>query len=947
MKSRLGWMAAGALILILISWAAAPAQEPYAPKQAAEIALDQQPPVDPRVKVGRLANGLRYFIRRNQTPEMRAELRLVVNAGSILEDEDQLGLAHFVEHMAFNGSRHFAKQELIEYMESIGMRFGPELNAYTGFDETVYMLTVPTDEQELLDKAFLMLEDWAHGLDFDAEEIDKERGVVIEEWRLGQGAPARMRDQQFPVLLKGSRYAERLPIGKKAILETFDHKALKRFYREWYRPDLMAVVAVGDFDTARIENLIKTHFQALKKPASPRPRSTFPVPDHDETLISIATDHEAPSTTVSVYHKLPPRDQSTVGDYRQAIVERLYNVMLNRRLADLTQKPDPPFIYAFSSRGSLIRAKDTFTLAAEVKEDGITQGLKAVFTEAERVKRHGFTATELEREKQDLLRSVERAYIERDKQNSSTFAAEYIRAFLQDEPIPGIAYEFELHRRFVPEISREEINALGTEWITERNRVILISAPEKEGLTIPIEEELLAALESISQTEIEPFQDAVAEAPLMRTLPSAGSIVSTSQRTDLNITEWKLSNGTRVILKPTSYKQDEILFRAISPGGTSLADDRDHIPAMTAAQVIASSGLGDFNAVGLRKKLSGKVAAVRPFIGQLEEGIAGSASPQDLETVFQLIHLAFTAPRADRDLFKSLTSRMKAQLANRSAMPEMAFFESVQRIMTQDHPRARSLTAEAVDEMNLEKSLAFYRDRFGDAGDFTFFLVGNIDLEAVKPLVKQYLASLPSDGRNETWRDLGIRPPKGVVKETVYKGVEPKSITVLAFTGPFRYDPLQRLILRALCSILDTRLRNAIREDRGGTYGVNISPSYNRIPIESYGITINFGTDPERVEELTGVVFDEIARMKADGPTEEEVQNIKEAEIRSLETDSKKNAWWLSQLAHRYQSGEDPAGLLKIKDLTRELTAEEIQAAARSYFDLENYVQVTLRPEKK
>jgi zinc protease len=947
MKSRLGWLAASGLVLILVSWTAVPAQETSGSKQAAQIALDQEPPIDPRVTIGRLENGLRYFIRKNQTPEKRAELRLVVNAGSILEDDDQLGLAHFVEHMAFNGSRHFAKQELIEFMESIGMRFGPDLNAYTGFDETVFMLTVPTDKPELLDQAFLILEDWAHGLDFDAEEIDKERGVVIEEWRLGQGASARLRDQQFPVLLKGSRYAERLPIGKKGILETFDHAALKRFYRDWYRPDLMAVIAVGDFDTVYIEDLVKRHFQAIKKPATPRPRTTFEVPDHDETLVSIATDREAPFTTVSVYHKLPPRDQSTVGAYRQAIVERIYHGMLNRRLADLTQKPEPPFIYAFSNRGSLIRTKDTYTVTAGVKEDGITLGLKAVFMEAERVARHGFTATELERQKQDLLRSVERAYIERGKQNSSTFAAEYTRAFLQGEPIPGIAYEFELHRRFVPEIGLEELNLLGTEWSSERNRVILASAPEKEGLTIPTEEDLLAALESTVDAEIEPFLDTVAEAPLMVALPEAGSIVTTSQRTDINITEWKLSNGVRVILKPTSYKQDEVLFRALSPGGTSLADDRDHIPAGTASQVIGSSGLGDFDSIDLRKKLTGKVAAVRPFIGRLEEGIAGSASPQDLETAFQLIHLTFTAPRADPDQFASLVSRMKAQLANRSAVPEFALFERVQRLMTQDHPRARSLTAETIEDMNLEKSLAFYRDRFGDAGDFTFFFVGNIDLEVMESLVQQYLATLPSGGRDETWRDLGIRPPEGVVKETVYKGVEPKSITAIAFTGPFRYNPLERLIMRALCSIMDTRLRNAIREDRSGTYGVNIRPSYSRIPIEDYAITINFGTDPERVEELTRVVFEEIARMKAAGPTEEEVQNIKEAEIRSFETESKKNAWWLSQLAHRYQSGENPTGLLKIKDLTQELTAEKIHAAARSYFDIENYVQVTLLPEEK
>jgi zinc protease len=643
----------------------------------------------------------------------------------------------------------------------------------------------------------------------------------------------------------------------------------------------------------------------------------FDVPDHQETLFTIATDKEVPYTSVAVYHKLPARDQSTVGSYRQGIVERLYHGMLNRRLSELTQKPAPPFIYAFSGRGALVRTKDSYTLTASTKEDGIEQGLKAVFIEAERVARHGFTATELARQKLDLLRSVERAFTEQGKQNSGMLAAEFIRSFLQGEPIPGIAFEFALHQRFMPEITLEEINRLGGEWITERNRVVLVSAPEKEGLTVPSEEDLQTVLASVEDADIKPYVDTVSDEPLMPALPEPADIVSISQIQDLNITEWGLTNGIRVVLMPTEHKKDEILFRAISPGGTSLAADEDHIPAQTATQVIGSSGLGSFNPIDLRKKMTGTVAVARPFIGQHEEGLSGTASPKDLETLFQLI------------------------------MPEAVFFDTFGRIMTQDHMRARPMTVESVDLMDLDRSLAFYRDRFADAGDFTFIFVGNIDLAAFEPLVKRYLATLPSTGREETWRDLGVRPPKGVVTRTVHKGMEPKSMTAIAFTGPFQYDTDHRNAIRALCTVMETRLRNALREDRGGTYGVGIRPGYDRIPEESYSIMINFGTDPERVEELSRVVFEEIEKIKAEGPTEDEVRNVKEAEIRSFETSVESNGWWLSQLVFRYRSGEDPGGLLTFKESLEKLDREVIREAARTYFNTENYVQVTLLPEKK
>ncbi len=935
------------LIFLLVIPSIADEQEKAVPEDAKTAPLDHKIPVDPKVTVGQFSNGLRYYIRENKKPENRAELRLVVNAGSVLEDDDQLGLAHFLEHMAFNGTKNFAKHELIEFMESIGMRFGPGLNAYTSFDETVYMLRIPTESEEVMEKAFQILEDWTRALSLENEEIDKERGVIIEEWRLGRGANARMMDKQFPIIFKGSHYADRLIIGKKEIIENFEHDVLKRFYRDWYRPDLMAVVAVGDFESTKVEPLVVKHFAQLPKATDSRSRTVFPVPDHEETLFAIATDKEAMSTSVAVYHKLPLTDTSTVGSYRQIIAEQLYHDMFNQRLSELTQKKDPPFIGAFSGKGLFVRSKGVYALSAQVKDEGIKQGLEALFVESERVARHGFAASELERQKTQVLRGIERFYTEREKNNSNLYVSEYIRNFLQDEPIPGIEYEFELFKRFVPEITLEEINKIGQKWITDKNRVITVNAPEKEKLEIPTEEDLLLVLESIEDMEIAPYEDTESELPLMAEPPEAGDIAETEVLEEYDITEWRLSNGVRVILKPTDFKEDEVLFRALSPGGISLVRDEDFIPARTTTPVIAAGGLGKFNAIALRKKLTGKVASVRPFISDLEEGLSGSASPKDIETLFQLINLHFTSPRADETMFGVIKNQLKVSLENRNANPMYVFSDTLRRILTQDHYRAQPLTVEKLEEMDLEKSFAIYKDRFADASDFIFIFVGNLDLETIKPLVKRYIASLPSLDREETWKDVGIRPPKGVVKKTVKKGVEPQSQAGIVFTGPFEYTQANRSAIRAMGLVLQTRLRNKIREDLGGTYSIMASPSYDRIPVPAYSVTINFGTDPERVEELVGVIFQEIDTLKNDGVTADELRDAKQAMYRNFETGIKQNGFLLVQLYFRYQEGEDLESLFNYLKSLENLTAEVIQDAAKTYLNTENYVQVILFPEKE
>ncbi|MGW8265288.1 MAG: M16 family metallopeptidase [Longimicrobiales bacterium] len=914
------------------------AQDPTIPS------LQDSLPQDPNVVAGRLENGLRYFVRANRRPENRAELRLVVNAGSILEDEDQQGLAHMLEHMAFNGTANFEKQELVSYLESIGMAFGPEINAYTSFDETVYMLQIPTDDPEILATAFQILEDWAHQVTLEPEEIDKERGVVVEEWRLGRGAGARMQDKQFPILFQGSRYAERLPIGKREVLEAFPPEALARFYQDWYRPDLMAVIAVGDFDAAAVEATIRDHFSRVPVRETPRPRVLYDVPEHAQTLFAIASDEEATNSQVALLYKQPLGEEGTLEAYRQDLVEGLYTGILNNRLFELTQQADPPFAFAGSGQGRMVRTGEVFQLVAMVHEGGIPRGMEALLREAERVGRHGITATELERQKADFLRAMEQAYAERENQESRVFAAEYVRHFLEGEPIPGIEFEYRAVEALLPTITLEEVNRVAARWTVDRNRVVLVNSPEKEGLAIPTEAELAAVFQEVSAAEIAPYEDTATDEPLLATLPSPAPVMEESAIPELDLTIWTLANGVRVLLKPTDFKDDEVLFQAFSPGGFSLSEEEDHMSASNAAQVVALGGVGAFSQVDLGKRLAGKAASVSPSIGELSEGLSGTASPKDLETLFQLIHLYFTAPRKDTVAFQALQQQMEAFLANRSASPMAAFQDTLTVTLSQGHPRARPISMELFQEIDLDESFAFYRDRFSDASDFTFVFVGAFQPEEIRPLVETYLGGLPSIHREESWRDLNIDPPTGVIRKEVRKGLEPQSQTRIVFTGSFDYTPENRLGMRVLTGALEIRLRELIREELGGTYGVSVSGNYEKFPEARYSIRISFGSDPDRVEELVSAVFEEIEAFKAGGPTTEELRAVTEQERRSRETSQQENSWWVAQLRFADEHGSDPRILVDERFLAG-VTAETIQRDAERYLRTDNYVQVTLYPE--
>ncbi len=915
------------------------------PPVAAQQLTDQLR-VDPNVTVGTLPNGLTYYVRVNKKPDARAELRLAVNAGSVLEDEKQLGLAHFVEHMAFNGTKNFEKHELINYLESIGMRFGADLNAYTSFDETVYMLTVPTDTGRALEQGLQILEDWAHNVTFDPAEIEKERGVVIEEWRLGQGAEERMRDKYFPVLFQGSQYAVRLPIGTRTSLETSKAEDLVRFYRDYYRPDLMAVIAVGDFDKDRVEQLIKARFGNIPASTNAKPRTLFPVPDHDSTLVAVTTDKEATISTVSVYYKLPLEKGSTVADYRAMMIERLFSTMLNARLRELTQQAEPPFLGASSAQGQLIRTKEAFFLSAATKDDAVLTGLEAVLTEAERVQRHGFTATEVERAKVNTLRMMEAIHAEREKTESGQYADEYVSAFLEDEPMPGVEMELQLTRQLLPGITAAEVNALVRKWMTDKNRVIVVQAPEKEGVQPPTSAQILAAFANVDRRDVTAYTDDVAAADLVSNLRPAGRVVSERKIDAVNVTEWKLSNGARVLLKPTDYQADEIVMRAHSEGGASLVTDRDFLNASFATALVSQSGFGAFSNTQLTKALAGKVAQVSPFIGDREEGLSGSASPRDLETMLQLTYLMMTDARRDSAAYASLKSRFAAILENQSRDPESAFRDTLQVTLAQNHFRARPITAALLDEIDMERSLAIYRERFANAGDFTFVFVGNCAPDSIKPLVERYIGALPGTATKEQARDDGQRPPAGVIEKTVRRGIEPKSMTNIVFSGPMEYTLPNRLGISLMTEVLDIRLRDVLREDSAGTYGVNIGASTTREPTPHYSVSVSFGADPQRLEALTKTVFDVIEKFKREGPTADELAKVKETQRREWETNLKRNGYWVGQIAARDRMGEPLADILTFPDRLNTATAATLQAAAQRYLRNDRYVRVSLYPEK-
>jgi zinc protease len=900
-------------------------------------------PVDPAVHEGTLANGLRWYVQQNHTPAARAELRLVVHAGSLLEDDDQRGLAHMLEHMAFNGTEHFPHGGLVAWFESIGMSFGAHVNASTGFDDTIYTLTVPTDRPELLDQALLVLSDQAGRMTLDPTEIDKERGVVLEEWRTGRGAGGRVTDALTPFTFAGSRYAERLPIGTPESVKGFDPAALRRFYTDWYRPDLMAVIAVGDFDPATVEHLVETHFAGLTNPPNERPRPALGIPPHAEPVVAVVTDPELPSVGVTLLAESEDHERNTWGGYRELMIRNLVYAIMNDRIEARRRAVPGAWLGAGVGWDRLGPSTAAAAVMVQPSPDAIVPGLRAVLDEVARARRYGFSADEVELARKAQLSAYESYRLGQDTSVAAEDAAEIVRVFTTGEAMPGTAAECDIARRILASVQPADLDAYVKTWMTE-NLVLTVTMPDKPGLAVPTEAELRAVLADMDTRPIAPPVAAKAVAPLVRPLPKPGHVVSRRALDPLGVTVWTLSNGVEVWVKPTDYQADEVLLGAWSPGGTSLVPDDHFVAAATATAIRDESGLGKLDPTQLGTALAGHEASAWSYIGSYAEGVRGSAAPRDLETMLQLVYLDFTAPRFTDAGLAEVRRAQETTLANRLSTPEALFGDAANKLLWGDSPRHRPWTVADLDQLDLAASRTFYRERFADAADFHFVIVGNVDPATLEPLVDRYLGSLPGHGGGEKPGDDGLRRLTGARTAVVHAGVEPKAEVSLDFEGPFTSDWGTRNQLQALAGVLEVRLREELREERGGVYGVNVGAGSWEVPDEGYSLAIDFTCDPARVDELTTAALRVVGELRDTPVDERYIDNEKEMNRRERETQEHSNGFWLAALLGTLEHGEDPLELLGYDERNAALSAAVVQSAAKQWLDPARLITVELLP---
>lgn len=901
-------------------------------------------PLDPEVLHGTLPNGMQYFIRKNTKPENRMELRLAVNAGSIQEDDDQKGLAHFLEHMAFNGSKNFEKNDLINYVESIGIKFGPHLNAYTAFDETVYMLQVPTDQPEMLDKGLLILEDWASGLTLSQEEIAKERGVVVSEWRSSLGPQQRMQNEFLPVLFHGSRYPERLPIGDTAILKNASQEVIKRFYHDWYRPDLMAVILVGDFDPKEMEKEVIKRFSDIPAVKSPRKKEIYPIPPHKETLVSIVTDKEAPYTQVFMFEKHPGKDNNSVLGYRDLLKQQIINSILNERFKEILQQPAPPFFAAMTSYDGQLRNLDAFSSFAVGTSDKAEAMIKTLYEESYRASKFGFTNSEFQRAVAELQNNYEVALKEKDKTESSSYASEYVAYYLEGETAPGINIEYQLVQMLTPTISLEEINQTVKNLITHNNTVVIITAPEKDKNILPNKERILAIQNEVAQSDLKQIEEKEVATELLSTVPTAGKIVKIENDAVTGVETWTLSNGAKIKIKPTNFKNDEILVQAFSPGGSSLYTDADFYTISNTAPIVNESGFGEFDAVSLKRSLAGKNVSSTPYISDLEEGINASASPKDLETLFQLIHLNFTAPRKDSLIFQSYIAKNKALYSNLQANPMVFFQKSVYETLYSKNIRRNFPAVEDFDKINFSNSINFYKDRFNNAGDFNFVIVGNVDKEATKKLVETYIASLPSTNKKEQFKDNKITIAKGKINKEIKMGAAPKTNVLYTYSGTQTWNSDEEILFDVMAGVLNIKLRESLREDKGGVYGVAVQSDYQRIPSPEYLTLITYNADPENAAALEQETMKVIEDFKTKGADEATINKVKEKIKREIETSLKENDYWVETIKYATTFNEPVKNTDEYLKKVQAITPQQIQQAAQKFLKGDNFIRVEMQP---
>ncbi len=913
-------------------------------------------PVDKNVRIGQLDNGLTYYIRHNKLPENRAEFYIAQKVGSILEEPQQRGLAHFLEHMAFNGTKNFPGDDkglgVIPWCETVGIKFGTNLNAYTSIDETVYNISnAPIDRTGVLDSCLLILHDWSNYILLKDDEIDKERGVIREEWRSRNSGMLRVYTDLLPTIYQGDKYADCMPIGSIDVINNFPYKDIRDYYHKWYRPDLQGIVIVGDIDVDTVEAKLKAVFADVQKPVNPAERTYYPVTDNKEPIVAIGTDKEVDDPSIEIYFKqdaTPDSEKNNVGYLASQYMTSMISSMLNARLSELVQSANPPFTRASSyySDFFVAKTKEAFALSASSKADGIETALKTLLQETERARRFGFTESEYARARANYLQSLESAYNEREKTKHGSYVREYVQNFLNGEPIPGIEAEYAMMNQLAPNIPLQAMNMVMQQLVPYSNQVVIIAGPAKEGLKYPTKEEVINLLKGMKDLDLQAYVDKVSDEPLMKEAPKGGKIISEKEGDIYGSTKLVLSNGVTVYVKKTDFKADEIRMKGTSLGGKSLFPDKDALNFAVMDNVIAVGGLGNFSQVDLTKVLAGKKVSVNAGLGATTENVFGTCSPKDFETMMQLTYLTFTAPRKDAEAFESFKNRMKAQLESAQANPLSSINDSLQKAMYNNHPRVVMMKPEMVDQIDYDRILEMYNDRFKDASDFTFYFVGNIDLETAKPLIAEYLGALPAINRKETFKDTKMSIRKGVYKNEYAKEQQtPTATIVFLYSGKAPYTLKNDILLSFATQVLDMVYTEEVREKEGGTYGVNCFGDLQKYPKEQLLLQIVFQTDPAKKDKLAGIVVDELKKLAAEGPSDVHLQKVKEYMLKKYADNQKENGYWMNNLNDYFYYGMDMTE--GYTDIVNSITAKDIQKFVSDLLKQGNEIEVTMTVPNK
>ncbi|HOI26195.1 MAG TPA: insulinase family protein [Paludibacteraceae bacterium] len=906
--------------------------------------------MDPELRYGILDNGLTYYIRHNDVVPERADFYIVQNVGAILEEDSQNGLAHFLEHIAFNGTKNFPGKGLINYLETVGVKFGANINAYTSLDQTVYNLTsVPTNREGIVDTALMILHDWSGFISMQPDEIDKERGVIREEWRTRANADRRIWSKSLPILFRNSQYAKRDVIGDTAVINNFKPETLHNFYEKWYRPDLQALVIVGDVNVNMVEKELKELFVDIPKRENPTPRPIYQLENNDDPIVAIITDSEARNSRVDVNYRHNPmsdRAKASMPGYVAIITNNLICGMLGQRLQEIAQKADAPFLAAYADYGELVRSKDVFEMMTVPLEGREADALSALLKEGERMRRFGFTQTELDRAKIDLMSSYEKAYNERKKTKNDSYVREYIGNYLDFEPVPGIEWEYMAIQEILPRMTLEEVNNIAKKFIGEKNMTVMISGTDKIKQAFPSEKTVVSLIDEARGSVLEPYKEKAFDKPLVNNKPKKGNIKSEKTNAKLGTTEWTLKNGMRVILKPTQLKEDEILLYAYSEGGLSaIASDDDLPSAIMSTSVVENNGLGEFNLIDLAKMLAGKIVSLSPSVTSYEESLSGSSSVKDFETLMQLFYLNFTAVRADDDAYTALVQKYRTYLNNRVLDPNSAFRDSIQTTLYSHNVRTQPFDLKLLDKLDQKKALDLFRQRFSNPADFTVYIIGNIDFEKIKPAVLTYLGGIPKGKDTEMWVDRNIRKQKGMVKNYFDKQLTvDKSSNFVAYTGLLDFTLENRIAIGMISDILRMRYMESLREQEGGTYGVRTSASVSSKPVQEATLQMTFDTDPKMQEKMISLIHQEVDTFLKNGPRPSDFQKVKENLKNTFNSDQKENHWWLNTMVSYYKDGDDmTTDYMKVVDA---MTGEKLRDILKKVVDQKNVMEVVMMPKK-